>query len=146
MATTTFYTHLTNPTVFACRLAQKVYKSDQNVLVWLPDEKSLHKFDQALWSFDSTSFVPHDIWLSEKIQPNSVKTVILACGVNLPLVTDFVIINLADIYWFEAPHPPQRVLELVSTDLDELAAARQRFRTYRDAGYSIEHYDMRKKG
>jgi DNA polymerase III subunit chi len=54
-----------------------------------------------------------------------------------------VVINLADVYWCDAPIIPDRVLELVSTDLDEIAAARQRFRTYRDAGFVIEHHDMR---
>lgn len=145
MATTTFYTHLNDLTGFACRLTQKVYKSGQNVLVWLTDEEHLHQFDQTLWSFEASSFVPHEICLSGQPLPSIPHRVLLACGIKLPSINaDIVVINLADIYWCNAPQPPQRILELVSADVDDLALARQRFRTYRKAGYTIEHHDMRK--
>ncbi|MCO6503991.1 MAG: DNA polymerase III subunit chi [Snodgrassella sp.] len=146
MAITTFYTHLTDLTGFACRLTQKVYSTGQNVLVWLPDEESVQQFDQALWSFNPISFIPHEIWLSGQDELADLPIVLLSCGSELPKISESsIIINLDDIFWCDAPQPPQRVLELVSADLDSLAAARQRFRTYRKAGYIIEHYDMRKK-
>jgi DNA polymerase III subunit chi len=146
MATTTFYTHLTDLISFACRLTQKVYRTGQKVLVWLPDDESVQQFDQALWSFSPNSFIPHEIWLSSQDELADLPIVLLACGSELPKVSEnSIIINLADIFWCDAPQPPQRVLELVSADLDSLAAARQRFRTYQKAGYIIEHHDMRKK-
>ena len=104
MATTTFYTHLNDLTGFACRLTQKVYKSGQNVLVWLMDEEHLHQFDQTLWSFEASSFVPHEICLSDQPLPSISHKVLLACGTKLPSINaDIVVINLADIYWCNAP-------------------------------------------
>ncbi|WP_239324368.1 DNA polymerase III subunit chi [Snodgrassella gandavensis] len=144
MATTTFYTHITDPVSFTCRLTQKVYKSGASVLIWLEDESSMSRFDHALWSFQATSFIPHEIWSPQQPQPITGQLVLLAYGTDLPAIQkDWVVINLADVYWCDAPQLPERVLELVSTDLDEIAAARQRFRTYRDAGFIIEHHDMR---
>ncbi|PIT51907.1 hypothetical protein BHC44_09895 [Snodgrassella alvi] len=144
MATTTFYTHITDPVSFTCRLTQKVYKSGASVLIWLEDESSMSRFDQALWSFQATSFIPHEIWSPQQPQLIAGQLVLLAYGTDLPTIQkDWVVINLADVYWCDAPQIPERVLELVSTDLDEIAAARQRFRTYRDAGFIIEHHDMR---
>lgn len=145
MATTTFYTHLSDLSDFACRLTQKVLKSGQKVLVWLEDAEQVQQFDQALWAFDPISFIPHEIWLGGQNLRGDLPAVLLACGDELPeLSENRVVINLADIYWCNAPQPPQRILELVSADLDALTAARQRFRTYRNAGYTIEHHDMRK--
>jgi DNA polymerase III subunit chi len=144
MAITTFYTHITDPVSFACRLTQKVYKSGASVLIWLENESRVNQFDHALWSFQATSFIPHEIWSPQQPQPLTAQSVLLAYGSDLPTIQkDCVVINLADVYWCDAPIIPDRVLELVSTDLDEIAAARQRFRTYRDAGFVIEHHDMR---
>lgn len=144
MAKTTFYTHVANPLPFACRLTLKAWRSGARLLVWLDDETALGYFDGLLWSFESTSFVPHSIWLPERApQPDVSEGVLLAAGDDLPTLTaDTVVLNLADAYWCTAPKPPQRVLELVSADLDELAAARARFRAYRQAGFEIEHHNM----
>ncbi|MCO6507567.1 MAG: DNA polymerase III subunit chi [Snodgrassella sp.] len=144
MATITFYTHITDPVSFTCRLTQKVYKSGASVLIWLEDESRVNQLDHALWSFQATSFIPHEIWSPQQPQPVTEPLVLLAYGSDLPtMLKDYVVINLANVYWCDAPHIPERVLELVSTDLDDIAAARQRFRTYRNAGFVIEHHDMR---
>lgn len=146
MARTTFYTHVREPERFACRLTQKAYCSGERVLVWLADEMRLQRFDALLWSFTASSFVPHVAWLPETPQPTTEQGVALACGASLPSVSaDTVVLNLADVYWCDAPQVPQRVLELVSDDLDELAAARERFRAYRNASFDIEHHSRQGK-
>ena len=144
MATTTFYTHITDPVSFTCRLTQKVFKSGSNILIWCDDVSRVNQLDHALWSFQPASFIPHEIWSPQQVQPIGLQSVLLAYGEDLPVIEkDYVVINLADAYWCNAPRKPERVLELVSNDLDEIAAARQRFRTYRSAGFKVEHFDMR---
>lgn len=146
MARTTFYTAVSNPEQFACRLAQKAYSAGERVVVWLADDALLQRFDALLWSFAASSFVPHVTWLPENPQPTVEQGVALACGTSLPTVSaETVVLNLADVYWCDAPQQPQRVLELVRDDLDELAAARERFRAYRDAGFAIEHHNRQGK-
>lgn len=146
MARATFYTHVREPEQFACRLTQKAYCTGSRVLLWLADEPALQHFDALLWSFSASSFVPHIVWLPETPQPAIEQGVALACGPSLPAVdADTVVLNLADVYWCEAPQQPQRVLELVSDDLDGLAAARLRFRAYQAAGFSIEHHSRQHK-
>ena len=56
-----------------------------------------------------------------------------------------VVLNLTDDFWHTAQPLPQRVLEIVGNSPDELAGARERFRAYRDAGFTVEHHDMRGK-
>lgn len=144
MATTTFYTHITDLVSFTCRLTQKVFKSGSNILIWCDDVSRVNQLDHALWSFQPASFIPHEVWSPQHQQSFDLQAVLLAYGEDLPVIEkDYVVINLADAYWCNAPRKPKRVLELVSNDLDEIAAARQRFRTYRSAGFKVEHFDMR---
>lgn len=146
MAKTTFYTHVADVPLFACRLAQKAWASGSRVLVWLPDMSALQRFDTLLWSFEAASFVPHSIWLSGGTQAAARAGVVLACGDRLPeIAADTVVLNLADVYWCDAPDPPLRVLEIISDDVDELAAARARFRAYQQAGFAIEHHSRQGK-
>lgn len=146
MATTTFYTHLSDILLFTCRLTQKVFKGGLSVLIWLEDAGKVNELDHALWSFNATSFLPHEIWPHSQPLPVEGQWVLLSYGNDLPAIkADWVVINLADVYWSEAPQRPERVLELVANDLDEVAMARQRFRTYKEAGFVIEHHDMRKE-
>ncbi|MDF7676625.1 DNA polymerase III subunit chi [Neisseriaceae bacterium ESL0693] len=143
MAKITFYTHVADPLRFACQLTQKAYTQKARILVWLADAATAAQFDALLWSFDSVSFVPHQFWSPNTPQPDQQQGVLLATGDHLPMVAaETVVLNLADVYWCDAPQQPQRILELVGNDTDSIVAARQRFRAYRDAGFILEHHDM----
>ena len=56
-----------------------------------------------------------------------------------------VVLNLTDDFWHTTQPLPQRVLEIVGNSPDELAGARERFRAYRDAGFTVEHHNMQGK-
>lgn len=140
MAAASFYTHVADVPLFACKLVHKAYASGSRVLVWLADEDAMARFDALLWSFEATAFVPHHIWRDGR-QPAAEQGVLLACGRQLPAVTaDTVVLNLSDAHWCALQPPPQRVLEIVADDVEQLAAARQRFAAYRSAGFDIQHH------
>lgn len=104
MATTTFYTHITDPVSFTCRLTHKVFKSGSNILIWCDDVSRVNQLDHALWSFQPASFIPHEIWSPQHVQPIGLQAVLLAYGEDLPVIEkDYVVINLADAYWCNAP-------------------------------------------
>ena len=54
-----FYTQLSDPLGFACRLVEMAYRRGKPLLIWLADERELTAFSNRLWSFDETSFIPH---------------------------------------------------------------------------------------
>jgi DNA polymerase-3 subunit chi len=92
-----------------------------------------------LWTTPSIGFVPHcapdDALAGET-------PVIVDCR-GEKLLHDEVLINL------RAEWPPffgrfQRLLEIVSSEDDDCAAARERFRFYRDRGYEIRTHDLSK--
>ena len=54
-----FYRYAQDKVRFACRLAAKAFDHSSRVVVYSPDPQVLAEFDRALWTFQSTRFVPH---------------------------------------------------------------------------------------
>lgn len=43
----------------ACRLVERLYLAGEKAVVWFQDQGRAAIFDQYLWTFSDTSFVPH---------------------------------------------------------------------------------------
>jgi DNA polymerase-3 subunit chi len=134
-----FYTHVEDKLRTACTLAGKAYGLGLKVTVFCPDPDTALRFDRLLWTTPAISFVPH-------CGPGD------ALAAETPVIVDFqgdnllhdqVLINLRPEW------PPffgrfQRLVEIVSREEDDRAAARSRFRFYRDRGYEISTHDLGK--
>lgn len=145
MPKATFYTHVAQPAVFACRLAARAIRDDGRVLVWSDSADTISRLDRDLWQQDAESFIPHEIWQTDETMPSETP-VLLATGNTLPtLDADITVLNLSPDFWSDAPQPPERVLEIVGNSLEDLAEARERFRAYRQSGFDIEHHKMEGK-
>ena len=113
----------------ACRIAMKAYLAGQRVLVWHTDRAELARFDELLWTFADTSFVPHE-WLGA----GSEAPVLLSAG-EPPAAGVGVLINLA-----AAPELPpiassaERIVEIIAAEPAQREAGRARFRAYRQLG------------
>jgi len=131
-----FHTNVGDPLAYACRLARKAYLSGKPLVV-LAEPQRLAAFDEQLWSFQPLEFVPH-------------------CMAQSPLADDTPVVLTSNLD--EAPHhqvlvnlgapvPVQfarfeRLVEIVGSEGDELAAGRERYRFYRDRGYVIETHNQ----
>ncbi|BBU26854.1 DNA polymerase III subunit chi [Burkholderia sp. THE68] len=127
-----FHTNVGDPLAYACRLARKAYLSGKPLVV-LAEPQRLAAFDEQLWTFQPLEFVPH-------------------CMAKSPLAQDTPVVLTSNLD--EAPHHQvlvnlgapvsaqfarfERLVEIVGSDGDELAAGRERYRFYRDRGYAIE--------
>ncbi|AXK40008.1 DNA polymerase III subunit chi [Crenobacter cavernae] len=131
-----FYTEVDQPAVFACRLANTVYKKGERLTVWLADEEALASFSTRLWCLSDTLFVPH-CHVDDALAAET--PVLLAA--TLPHDAGGVLLNLGPSYP-DAPERFSRILEIVGRDEAALAAARDRFKAYRTRGFTIEHHDM----
>jgi DNA polymerase-3 subunit chi len=134
-----FYTHVDDKLRTACALAGKAVARGLRVTVFCADPEAAQRFDRMLWTTPPTGFVPH----CTPDDPLATETpVIVDCrGENL--LHDEVLINL------RPDCPPffgrfQRLLEVVSREDGDRAAARSRFRFYRDRGYEIRTHDLSK--
>ena len=121
----------------ACRLAHKAYRLQHRIyiLTETPDEST--QLDRLLWTFNPGSFVPHQI----HADPVDSRLPVLVGHDAPPVEFNDVLISLA-------PKVPEfferfaRVAELVAANEPERAAARERFRNYRDRGFSVQTHTL----
>ena len=145
MPTITFYTHVADIETFACRLSKRAVEAGKRVLLWSDDSTQIERLDQALWSFEAESFLPHQVWLPATPSPPE-PGILLASDVQLPHIpADWVVLNLSEDFWHQAPQVPQRILEIIGHQAHQLAAARQRFAACKQQGWQLEHHNMQGK-
>ena len=129
-----FHTHVGDRLDYACRLARKVYAAGQRLLV-LAEPALLNAFDARLWTFSALEFIPHCMD-DDALCP--VTPIVLASAVK-PALYDRILLNLGSVAPPDFAHFT-RVLEVVGSSADELAAARARYRFYRQLGYQPNNY------
>lgn len=132
-----FYRYAEDKLRFACRLAAKAYAKPARLVVWSPDAKRLADFDRNLWTWQSTSFVPH----CRVDSPLAAETPVLLASDGESLPHHEVLLNLGDEW------PPffssfDRLLEIVSTDEADKERARERYSFYKKRGYDIQVNDV----
>lgn len=129
-----FHTNVGDSLNYACRLVRKAYLAGETIMV-MADVARLRVFDDALWTFSQLDFIPH-------------------CMAGNALAGETPVVLATDLE--QAPHhrvllnlganvPPQftrfeRLLEVIGNAPDELAAGRERYRFYRDRGYTLNNY------
>lgn len=132
-----FHTGLADSVGFACRLLRKASRQGARVLVTAP-RATLVELDRALWTFEEREFVPHvrmpggkaelaartPIWLAEQAELPGAPRVVLNLGSEAP----------------PAAASLERLIELVSTDPDEVERGRDRWRAYKAVGLDIRHH------
>ncbi|MGB7300454.1 MAG: DNA polymerase III subunit chi [Burkholderiaceae bacterium] len=123
--------------IYGCRLLRKVLKTGHRAIVYSENNSELTHFDQLLWTFSPQDFIPH-VMADNKLADQT--PVVLTSNPSQANHHD-IIVNLG------ATTPPdfgrfERLLELVGDNEDDRAAARNRWRFYRDRGYPIERYDQ----
>jgi DNA polymerase-3 subunit chi len=116
---------------YACRIAQKIYLQGLRVYIQTADHENSKELDALLWTFSQGSFVPHA--LSDKATRNWEDfPVQVGDGLAKNENAD-VLISLTD----DVPENYTsfcRIAELVTDDPGEKAAARERYKFYRDQG------------
>ena len=125
---------------FASRLCNKIQRLDKKTLVVTDSVAITEQLDDMLWSFSDTSFVAHEqitdealssIQIGEHIQ---VDQQVLARGYG-------VLINLCE----EVPvfsHHFDRVAEIVDPSDSDKAAARARFKSYKEEGFELKTHNI----
>jgi len=120
---------------YACVLVRKARAANFNVVLFADDPALLRTIDEYLWTFSEQEFLPHV--MAE--DANAAVTPILLTGDdNAELPHRQVLINLS-------PRTPacfaqfERLFEIVSTDTEDVAAGRERYRYYQQRGYALTH-------
>lgn len=124
--------------VYICALIEKAWREGRRVHVHCLDDAMAASFDQLLWTFRDTSFVPHA--LSQPGGDTAVAPVILGSAATPPESAE-VLVNLhSDVPAFFSQF--EQVIETAGDNEDTRAQARARFRFYKDRGYPIETHKV----
>lgn len=133
MTDVAFHTGLPDKQAYVCRLVRKAWRQGLRVMV-TGDAALLGRLDQALWLFEQEEFVPHLRLVAGAAPPeHAARTPVWLAEQALPSAEASVLVNLGS--GFESRFGGfSRVIELVSTEADDVAAGRLRWRQYAAQG------------
>ena len=116
--------------VFACRLAERAWRSGVKTYIALKDENDMRMMDGLLWSFREDSFLPHaevDRDDPTNVQPDVPVT--FGYGKDMPQNHDGLLINLSDRFPDDTGRF-SRIAEIVIQVEEVLTITRKHFQLY----------------
>jgi len=137
MTEVAFHFNVPDKLGYLCRLLRKAVVSGSRVVV-MGEATSLNQLDTALWTFSALDFVPH-CRLPADPQVSSISPVVLTENATSAPHQD-VLVN----WGARVPDGFEqfgRLIEVVTSDDQDRAQARERWKHYADRGYAItRHY------
>ncbi|WP_371186661.1 DNA polymerase III subunit chi [Thalassotalea maritima] len=115
----------------ACHKAAQLYRQNKRVFIFCDSQIDAHKIDELLWSFESNSFVPHNL-PGEGLESGSPVEISWQAPTNHRQV----LINLASKVPAFAGQFKQ-IVDFVPADEERKQLARVRYRGYQQAGCSL---------
>lgn len=135
-----FHSNIPDKFAYACRLIRKAHAGKSQVVVFLQNDAQLKAFDTALWTFSDHDFLPHVV-AGDALASQT--PIILTDDVSQEVPHHQVLINLSS-------HTPdyfarfERMIEVISNDEVDLAAGRERYKSYKQRGYPLELFGAKK--
>lgn len=135
-----FHFNVKNRTNYTARLIKKVHAMGLSVGVWSEDELMLKLAYNELWSFEDLTLIPH-AWAQSEFAPET--TIHFSKDLKALGKKDVLILLNETVpeNWKEAFEAFDRIVDIVSTNEEELIHSRNRYKAYRDAGVSLKAYD-----
>ena len=124
-----------DPLLLVCELAKKAFASEQPALVLARSQDQAEALDEKLWEFDENAFIPHQLAGDD----DDAITAVLIVPPGVAAADRPLVINLRDDC---APGLFERVLEVVPADEAQRAGSRERWKTYKAAGFEVAKHDM----
>jgi DNA polymerase-3 subunit chi len=135
-----FYTGSEDKLRTACQLSHKAMQNGLRVLLHTPDAACTAALDELLWHYPATAFIPH--CLSRDAGAAEMPVVLSHETEALPHSELLISLHTACLPFFSRF---ERVIEIVGLDEEDARLGRERYGFYRDRGYEMRHFDLRKK-
>ncbi len=122
----------------ACRLAEKVYLMGHHVYLHAESASHASLLDDLLWTYKAGSFLPHTL---ASDTTNDAQPPIIIGHDSEPPAKTYLVVNLAQ----EVPaffSRFERVAEVVDENEENKKSGRERFRFYRDRGYTLKSHQL----
>lgn len=129
-----FYTEVADQAPMLLRLCMQALAKHRQVTLFLSDADHAHAISDALWQLQPDSFIPHAL----ATEPHAVRSPIVLAWQAEHIHQDDLLFNCQSqqpLFFGRFRH----LFEIVGTQDEVKAAARQRWAFYRERGYQIEH-------
>lgn len=132
-----FYHGASDKIAAACALLSGAYAQKKAMLVFAPDKEVANGIDRLLWTHAALSFVPH----CRADSPLAAETPILITDSLEAVSQNERLMNMGQQV------PPgfsrfQNLIEVVGQEEEELLAARERVRFYKESGHEVRYFDL----
>jgi len=132
-----FHSNVSNQLEYACRLTRKALAAGCQLVVRHQNQTQLAEFDQLLWAFSETDFLPH-VTVHDPLARHT--PVLLSLEAGNDSDSDYqhnqILLNLSDQIPADfARH--ERLIEIVPQE--SMQAGRERYRYYQQQGYQLNH-------
>lgn len=134
-----FYTGSTDKLRTACLLSHKAMQNGLRVLLHTPDEATTETLDKLLWYYPAIAFIPH-CRSHETVAPD-MPVVVGYQSDAFPHNEVLISLHASCLPFFSRF---ERLIEIVSEDEEDARLGRERYGFYRDRGYEMRHFDLRK--
>ena len=132
-----FYSNLTDKQITLHNLVQQALEKRHLVTILAESEQAASQVNSGLWRHDPSSFMPNVL----DSHVLAAETPVLIDWQEKTLFQDDILINLMQVQPTSFSRF-RKLIELVGNDENDKAAARQRYKFYRDRGYEIKHFDQ----
>ncbi len=119
---------------YACRLAEKAYRSGHDVYLHCDDSDTADAVNTLLWNLRDESFIPHSC------HPGDNNPVLVGCGEYAGEHCDVLINTAREMPTFFSRF--QRLAEIVSHEESSLQASRHRYSYYKNRGYPLNSHTI----
>ncbi len=139
-----------------CQLCEKALEQNLSIFIYTESAEQAYLLDELLWTYKADSFIAHNNLFAQSIRPSSKQKifqypVIIGSDlsteqtVNTPQ-DNHLLINLSSTNLIERyttiTQKFSRIAEVVGKNNNEKAIARDRYRFYREKGYTLNKYDL----
>lgn len=122
---------------FACRLVEKAWRLKHTVYLHASSPGDARRLDALMWTWSERSFLPHVLDAPELEADLAAATPVHIGAGAAPAFQAEILVNLdREVPLFFSRF--DRVAEIVGGNDEGRALARDRFRFYRDRGYTLE--------
>ena len=135
-----FYTGSSDKLRTACQLSHKAMQNGLRVLLHTPDETITETLDKLLWHYPATAFIPH--CRSDDAAAHEMPVVLGHQQETFPHSELLISLHTTCLPFFSRF---ERVIEIVSENEEDARTGRERYKFYKDRGYEMRHFDLRKK-
>ena len=119
--------------ILACQIFEIAFKKLFNISIVFDNEFDLNHYNELLWTFKNTSFVPHSIGTDHsihsdfgKIETDQVKQIMINKSKKIPQRKDDMLL----------------IIESAGTNDEARHLAREKFKLYKDENFSISTHDF----